>query len=161
MYESRCTTVPSFKIYQDNHDDARIKIYGNKDLSLNTDLAGNLSVTSTEIPVSPLTKDEKQTLINKSNTTYVPTQTYDVLKFRNWGFVVVNTSTGINPIVKARLEISPDNVHWGIEMLETEIEKNQFYIFSPFNFLKYARISYAAKNASEPINLDIYLQGQS
>ncbi len=141
---------------------ATSKIYGNKDISLNTDLSGNLSVTSTELPVSSFTIDElDESIVNASNTSFVPAETYNLLKYRNWGFVVVNTSTGTNPIAKARLEISPDNVHWAIEMSEVEIEKDRFYIFSPFNFLKYARISYAAKSASEPISLEIYLQGQS
>ena len=37
--------MPNFKIIQDVADQARVKIYGSQDIALNTDSAGNLSIT--------------------------------------------------------------------------------------------------------------------
>ncbi|MBC7104528.1 MAG: hypothetical protein H5T97_01165 [Firmicutes bacterium] len=44
--------MPNFKIFQDNPDRARIKIFGNQDVALNTDLSGNLGITSTGLAVT-------------------------------------------------------------------------------------------------------------
>lgn len=40
--------MPNYKIFQDVADQARVKIYGNKDVSLNTDNSGTLAVTVPE-----------------------------------------------------------------------------------------------------------------
>lgn len=47
--------MPNYKIFQDNPDKARIKIYGSMDVALNTDTAGNLGITSTgwQLPRRP------------------------------------------------------------------------------------------------------------
>jgi hypothetical protein len=44
--------MPNYKIFQDNPDKARIKIYGSQDVALNTDTAGNLGITSTGLAVT-------------------------------------------------------------------------------------------------------------
>lgn len=47
--------MPNYKVFQDNPDQARIKIYGNQDLAVNTDISGNLGITSTGLSITPPT----------------------------------------------------------------------------------------------------------
>lgn len=44
--------MPNFKIFQDNPDYARIKIYGNNNIPFNTDATGNLGITSEGLAVT-------------------------------------------------------------------------------------------------------------
>ena len=44
--------MPNYKIFQDNPDKARIKIFGSQDVALNTDVTGNLGITSTGLAVT-------------------------------------------------------------------------------------------------------------
>ena len=44
--------MPNFKIFQDNPDQARIKIFGSQNVALNTDAGGNLAITSTGLAVT-------------------------------------------------------------------------------------------------------------
>lgn len=44
--------MPNFKIFQDNPDYARIKIFGNNNVALNTDNSGNLAITSTGLAIT-------------------------------------------------------------------------------------------------------------
>ncbi len=44
--------MPNFKIFQDNPDKARIKIYGSQGIAISTDLAGNIGITSTGLVVT-------------------------------------------------------------------------------------------------------------
>ncbi|RKO65546.1 hypothetical protein D7024_00230 [Desulfofundulus salinus] len=44
--------MPNYKIFQDNPDQARIKIFGSQNVALNTDSTGNLSITSTGLAVT-------------------------------------------------------------------------------------------------------------
>ncbi|KUK41676.1 MAG: hypothetical protein XD69_0263, partial [Clostridia bacterium 62_21] len=44
--------MPNFKIFQDNPDQARIKIFGSQDVAISTDTAGNLGITSTGLAVT-------------------------------------------------------------------------------------------------------------
>ncbi len=45
--------MPNFKIFQDNPDQARIKIFGNQNLALSQDSTGNLGITSTGLAITP------------------------------------------------------------------------------------------------------------
>lgn len=45
--------MPNFKIFQDNPDYARIKIFGNNNIAVNTDGTGNLGITSTGLAITP------------------------------------------------------------------------------------------------------------
>ncbi|MDA8336368.1 MAG: DUF6385 domain-containing protein [Peptococcaceae bacterium] len=45
--------MPNYKVFQDNPDQARIKIYGNQNLAVNTDTSGNLGITSTGLAITP------------------------------------------------------------------------------------------------------------
>ncbi|OAT80849.1 DUF6385 domain-containing protein [Desulfotomaculum copahuensis] len=44
--------MPNFKIFQDNPEQAKIKIFGNQNVALNTDATGNLAITSTGLAVT-------------------------------------------------------------------------------------------------------------
>ena len=44
--------MPNFKIFQDNPDQARIKIFGSQNVALYTDTAGYLGITSTGLAVT-------------------------------------------------------------------------------------------------------------
>jgi len=44
--------VPNFKIFQDNPDQARIKMFGSNGVALNTDTSGNMTITSTGLAVT-------------------------------------------------------------------------------------------------------------
>ncbi len=44
--------MPNFKIFQDNPDYARIKIYGSNNVAFNTDTSGNLAITSTGLAIT-------------------------------------------------------------------------------------------------------------
>jgi hypothetical protein len=44
--------MPNFKIFQDNPDQVRIKIYGGNNTAFNTDSSGNLSITSTGLAIT-------------------------------------------------------------------------------------------------------------
>ncbi|KGK90940.1 hypothetical protein DP73_05665 [Desulfosporosinus sp. HMP52] len=47
--------MANFKIFQDNPDQAKVKIYGGNNTALNTDSSGNLTITSTGLAItSPL-----------------------------------------------------------------------------------------------------------
>ncbi len=39
--------MANFKIFQDNPDQAKVKIFGSNNAELNTDSSGNLTITST------------------------------------------------------------------------------------------------------------------
>jgi len=45
--------MPNFKIFQDNPDQARIKIFGDQNLALSQDSTGNLGITSTGLAITP------------------------------------------------------------------------------------------------------------
>ena len=45
--------MPNFKIFQDNPDQAKIKIYGSNNAAFNTDTSGNLTITSTGLAITP------------------------------------------------------------------------------------------------------------
>jgi len=45
--------LPNFKIFQDDPAQARIRIYGGNDVAFNTDSAGNLTITSTGLAITP------------------------------------------------------------------------------------------------------------
>ena len=45
--------MPNFKVFQDNPDHARIKIYGANNIAFNTDTQGNLTITSTGLAITP------------------------------------------------------------------------------------------------------------
>jgi hypothetical protein len=45
--------LPNFKIFQDNPDQAKIKIYGSNNAAFNTDTSGNLTITSTGLAITP------------------------------------------------------------------------------------------------------------
>lgn len=44
--------MSNFKIFQDNPDYARIKIYGSNNIAFNTDTSGNLAITSTGLSIT-------------------------------------------------------------------------------------------------------------
>ncbi len=44
--------MPNFKIFQDNPDYARIKVFGNNNVAVNTDISGNLGITSTGLAIT-------------------------------------------------------------------------------------------------------------
>jgi hypothetical protein len=44
--------MPNFKIFQDNPDQARVKIYGNKDIAINEDFFGNIGITASGLAVT-------------------------------------------------------------------------------------------------------------
>ncbi|MFZ3101131.1 MAG: DUF6385 domain-containing protein [Desulfitobacteriaceae bacterium] len=47
--------MANFKIFQDNPDQAKVKIFGSSNAALNTDSSGNLTITSTGLAVEPPT----------------------------------------------------------------------------------------------------------
>ena len=44
--------MANYKIFQDNPDQARVKIFGGNDIALNTDSSGNLTITSTGLAIT-------------------------------------------------------------------------------------------------------------
>lgn len=44
--------MANFKIFQENPDQARVKIFGNNNAALNTDSSGNLTITSTGLAIT-------------------------------------------------------------------------------------------------------------
>ena len=47
--------MANFKIFQDNPDQAKVKIFGSNNTALNTDSSGNLTITSTGLAITPPT----------------------------------------------------------------------------------------------------------
>jgi len=47
--------MANFKIFQDNPDQAKVKIFGGNNAALNTDSSGNLTITSTGLAIVPPT----------------------------------------------------------------------------------------------------------
>ena len=47
--------MANFKIFQDNPDQAKVKIFGGNNAALNTDSSGNLTITSTGLAITPPT----------------------------------------------------------------------------------------------------------
>ncbi|AFM39662.1 hypothetical protein Desaci_0600 [Desulfosporosinus acidiphilus SJ4] len=47
--------MANFKIFQDNPDQVKIKIYGSNNTAFNTDSSGNLTITSTGLAITPPT----------------------------------------------------------------------------------------------------------
>lgn len=47
--------MANFKIFQDNPDQAKVKIFGSNNAALNTDSSGNLTITSTGLAITPPT----------------------------------------------------------------------------------------------------------
>lgn len=47
--------MANFKIFQDNPDQAKVKIYGSNNAALNTDSSGNMTITSTGLAITPPT----------------------------------------------------------------------------------------------------------
>ena len=45
--------MANFKIFQDNPDQAKVKIFGGNNAALNTDSSGNLTITSTGLAITP------------------------------------------------------------------------------------------------------------
>lgn len=45
--------MPNFKVFQDNPDHAKIKIFGANNIAFNTDAQGNLTITSTGLAITP------------------------------------------------------------------------------------------------------------
>ncbi|AET66040.1 hypothetical protein Desor_0326 [Desulfosporosinus orientis DSM 765] len=45
--------MANFKIFQDNPDQAKVKIFGGNNQALNTDSSGNLTITSTGLAITP------------------------------------------------------------------------------------------------------------
>ncbi|MEW6574089.1 MAG: hypothetical protein AB1374_10710, partial [Bacillota bacterium] len=44
--------MPNFKIFQDDADKARIKIYGSQNVAISTDSTGNMGITSTGLAIT-------------------------------------------------------------------------------------------------------------
>ena len=44
--------MPNFKIFQDNPDSAKVKIFGSNNVAFNTDSSGNLAITSTGLAIT-------------------------------------------------------------------------------------------------------------
>ncbi|NLI13374.1 MAG: hypothetical protein GX425_12260 [Peptococcaceae bacterium] len=45
--------TPNFKIFQDNPDQVKVRIFGNNNAGFNTDSSGNLTITSTGLAIEP------------------------------------------------------------------------------------------------------------
>jgi hypothetical protein len=45
--------MPNFKIFQDEPDQVRVKIFGGNNVAFNTDTSGNLAITSTGLAITP------------------------------------------------------------------------------------------------------------
>jgi hypothetical protein len=53
--EGKEDNLANFKIFQDNPDQAKVKIFGSNNAALNTDSSGNLTITSTGLAITPPT----------------------------------------------------------------------------------------------------------
>ena len=50
--EGEARSMANFKIFQDNPDQAKVKIFGSNNAALNTDASGNLTITSTGLAIT-------------------------------------------------------------------------------------------------------------
>ncbi len=50
--EGETSSMANFKIFQDNPDQAKVKIFGSSNAALNTDSSGNLTITSTGLAIT-------------------------------------------------------------------------------------------------------------
>jgi len=86
---------------------------------------------------------------------------YNVLELRTWSFGVVNAAAAAENQALVKLQISPDGNTWKDDTSVVTINQNVLGTLVTSTFLKYARISYAAVNASSAVTLNIFFQGQN
>ena len=95
--------MPNFKIFQDNPDKARIKIFGNQNVALNTDAIGNLGITSTGLAV---TAPANGLLVTAPATGLAITPPADGLLITSTGLAVTAPANGLL-VTAAGLSITP------------------------------------------------------
>lgn len=120
-----------------------------------------LLITSTGLATALATTDVSATRANFTDTGGTPDTTYTVLGTKTWTFGVVNAALATNAQALVKLQMSADGSTWNDEVANTTISQNSMQTFVSSIFLKYARVYYAAVNASSAVTLRIYLQGQT
>jgi len=120
-----------------------------------------LLITSTGLATALATTDVSATRANFTDTGGTPDTTYTVLGVKTWTFGVVNAALATNAQALVKLQMSADGSTWNDEVANTTISQNSMQTFVSSIFLKYARVYYAAVNASSAVTLRIYLQGQT
>ncbi|MFZ5646844.1 MAG: DUF6385 domain-containing protein [Bacillota bacterium] len=120
-----------------------------------------LLITSAGLATALATTDVSATRANFTDTGGTPDTTYTVLGIKEWTFGLVNNSLATNAQATVKLQISPDATTWIDHAGPVTINQNAADTLVASIFLKYARVYYAAVNASSAVTLRIYFQGQT
>ncbi|RJX19441.1 MAG: hypothetical protein C4570_05260 [Ammonifex sp.] len=119
-----------------------------------------LLITSTGLATALATTDVSAIRANFTDTAGSPDTTYNILGVKTWTFGLYNAST-TNAPATVKLQISPDATNWIDHAGPVTINTGGVDTLVATVFLKYARVYYAAVNASSAVTLNIFFQGQT
>jgi hypothetical protein len=107
--------------------------------------------------------DVSETIANKTSTSYSGATSRTVLGYNAWTFALKNTSLATNAQALVQIQMSATAAaesDWVQEVSPVTINQNEVRFLTSSLLIKYARVYYAAVNASSAITLSIVYQAQ-